>query len=131
MLRFSFGQTLGSSEQVKDWAAVPRSGETQSSVAAYPGKQFECSPQPQRGCVSSRTPVSGSAGKIQSSTTNSHAGFDPVIVLHSANETNCLRNCHNPVGVAVIRYLGSQGSREARQPWAVFHNRFAVLQPGT
>ncbi len=115
LLSSSLGQTEGSSEQVKVWAAVPRSGyETQPRVAAlrgYPGKQFSCRLQPQRGCVSSRTPVSWSGGKIEPSLTNSDAGLDSVIVLHSTNETNRLRGCHNPVGVGVIRYLGSQGSR--------------------
>src|SRR6266404_1641287 len=37
-----------------------------------------------------------------------------------------LRNRHNPVGVAIVRPF-TQGSREARQPWAVLRNRFAVV----
>jgi len=42
----------------------------------------------------------------------------------------CLRvaqkDCHNPVGVLADFLIGSQGSREAQQPWAVFRNRIAV-----
>lgn len=33
---------------------------------------------------------------------------------------------HNPDGVGIFRDSISQGSREARQPWAVCRNRFAV-----
>jgi hypothetical protein len=32
-----------------------------------------------------------------------------------------------PLGLRDILLLGSQGSREARQPWAVRRNRFAVV----
>ncbi len=42
----------------------------------------------------------------------------------------CNRNIEqdgrNPVGVMSVPSRGSQGSREARQPWAVWSNRFAV-----
>ena len=43
----------------------------------------------------------------------------------SLNESN-QKTVTTPLGLRFFIYLGSQGSREARQPWAMFLNRFAV-----
>jgi peptidyl-prolyl cis-trans isomerase B (cyclophilin B) len=77
----------------------PRSGyATEPRVAApcYPGVELSKRTQPQRGCA--------------------------VFEFPQLCE---MQNGHNPVGVAVGG-LVTQGSREARQPWAVGLNRFAV-----
>jgi hypothetical protein len=43
--------------------------------------------------------------------------FDAIMISKS----------RNPVGVVCSFDVRSQGSREARQPWALFRNRFAVV----
>jgi len=44
----------------------------------------------------------------------------------SISNRNAEQDCRNPVGVESVPSRGSQGSREARQLWAVWSNRFAV-----
>jgi len=79
----------------------PRSGyATESRVTAprgYPGIELSKGTQPQRGCAI--------------------FDFPPLVEMKTR---------HNPVGV-VIGGPVTQGSCEARQPWALLLNRFAVV----
>jgi len=64
--------------------------------------------------------------RLRKSGIGSRGNFDPLFqpILD-------LTIRRNPVGVAVILRPITQGSRaEARQPWAMLHNRFAVELQG-
>jgi hypothetical protein len=65
--------------------------------------------QPQRGCV-------GSSGQVVMSF-SSELRFDRAALLAQGDAT--------PLGLLLLG-PSTQGSREARQPWARLHNRFAV-----
>jgi hypothetical protein len=80
-----------------------------------------------QGCCASRLPWEGVAND---SNPNGVVAVSRLSRFVSLTLGICLsvaqKDCHNPVGVAADFLIGSQGSREAQQPWAVFRNRFAV-----